>query len=420
MINIVLCGGNGTRLWPLSRENMPKQFLKIFSDNSLYQQTLLRNREYSKRILVVSNAQQYFLALDQSEELDLNDVQLTFIAESVGKNTAASIAFGCFSLDADDICFVTPSDHIIKNDTHYEKIIETGKKAAMEGNIVVFGTPPNKPETGYGYIKTARNSQQIQKVISFQEKPDTTTALGYLKENQNPNAKESYFWNSGMFMFQVKTYLNELKKYAPEVFQTSLQAFENAKRGDFIQLKSDDMQEIPNISVDYAVMEKSDKIKVVISNIEWNDVGSFDSLDEFLEKDENNNTKNETLIVQNSKNNFVIAKHNKMIALNDIEDLIIVDTPSALLISKKGTSQQIKEMVKKIKEKTPELAQFGRTVYRPWGNFTNLYEFDSFKVKTLVVKPGKRLSLQKHMHQILRIKFFPFLYYYNPNFLTIL
>jgi len=269
----------------------------------------------------------------------------------------------------------------------------------MEGNIVVFGTPPNKPETGYGYIKTARNSQQIQKVISFQEKPDITTALSYLKENQNPNAKESYFWNSGMFMFQVKTYLNELKKHAPEIFQTSLQAFENAKRGDFIQLKSDDMQEIPNISVDYAVMEKSDKIKVVISDIEWNDIGSFDSLDEVLEKDENNNTKNETLIVQNSKNNFVVAKHNKMIALNDIEDLIIVDTPSALLVSKKGASQQIKEMVKKIKEKNPELAQFGKTVYRPWGNFTNLYEFDSFKVKTLVVKPGKRLSLQKHMHR---------------------
>jgi len=396
MKNIILCGGSGTRLWPISRENMPKQFLKMFNNKSLYQLTLLRNIQYCDSSLIITNAAQYFIAEDQTEELQLNNTQ-TFIVEAIGRNTAAAIAFGAFSVSEEDILFVTPSDHLIKNDKNYKKMIELGQKAAKENFIVTFGITPTKPETGYGYIQAKKNSKNILDVKYFKEKPNLETAKQYLQQNKG-NSEDIFLWNSGMFMFKAKVYLEELKKYAPEIFETAKKAYINAKKDNFIRMRTEDMLNIPDISIDYAVMEKSSKIKVVKADIEWNDVGSFDALDETLEKDENNNTKRKNLIALNSYNNFVFGRY-KTIALNEVNDLIVVDTPSALLISQKGKSQQIKDIVKILKQKYPELVKFGRTVYRPWGKYTNLLEEKNFKVKTIIVKPGKRLSLQKHMHR---------------------
>lgn len=397
MVNVVLCGGKGTRLWPISKENMPKQFLKIFGEQSLYQLTLLRNMRYSDKVVVVSNAEQYFISQDQTEELGV-DCNSLFVVESIGRNTAASIAFSCFTVMEDSICFVTPSDHIIKDNEDYQQMVEDAKEAAKNGDIVVFGIEPHKPETGYGYIEAKKSNQRVVDVSSFKEKPNLQTAQYYLNENQNGESENEFFWNSGMFMFQAGVYLEELQKYAPDVYETAYATYQNSKKHAYVQLKTEDMQAIPDISVDYAVMEQSKKIKVVKTKIEWNDVGSFDSLDTILEKDANQNTKNDNIVAYHSKNNFVFGRY-KTIALNGVEDLIVVDTPSALLVSKKGASQQIKELVKQIQQNDPDLVKFGRKVYRPWGNFTNLFMGDAFKVKTIIVKPGRRLSLQKHMHR---------------------
>ena len=398
MVSLILCGGNGTRLWPISRENMPKQFLKLFDGQSLFQQTVMRNQRYSNKIMIISNAQQFFISKDQIEELKRNDSSVSFIVEAIGRNTAGAIAFGAFMLDEDEICFVSPSDHIIKDDDAYRLMLESAKKSASEGNMVVFGIEPSNAATGYGYIEAYKSHEKILDVKAFKEKPDLQTVQKYLQTNANNDEKSEYFWNSGMFMFQAGVYLQELKKHSPEIYETSYAAYQNAKKGDFLQLKTEDMQKIPDLSIDYAVMEKSDKIKVVKSAIEWSDVGDFDSLSEVFEKDKNGNTKNDSLVSINSKNNFVFGKY-KTIALNDVHDMIIVDTPSAVLVSKKGESQNVKELVKLVKEKNEELVKFGRKVYRPWGNFTNIFVDPAFKVKTLFVKPGKRLSLQKHMHR---------------------
>lgn len=398
MVSLILCGGNGTRLWPVSREYMPKQFLKLFDDESLFQKTITRNQRYSNKFMIVSNAQQFFIAKDQTEELNFDDSSASFIVEAIGRNTAAAIAFGAFMLDEDEICFVTPSDHIIKDDNGYELMLKAAKKSASEGNMVVFGIEPTDAATGYGYIEAHRSDEQVLNVKAFKEKPTLQTVEKYLQVNADEDEKSEYFWNSGMFMFQAGVYLEELKKHSPEIYETSYDAYKNAKNNDFLQLRTEDMQKIPDVSIDYAVMEKSDKIKVVKSEIQWSDVGSFDSLDEIFEKDDEGNTKNNNLISRNSKNNFVFGKY-KTIALNEVNDMIVVDTPSALLISKKGESQKIKELVKQVKEKNEELVKFGRKVYRPWGSFTNIYIDPAFKVKNLYVKPGKRLSLQKHMHR---------------------
>ena len=395
MKNIILSGGNGTRLWPVSRENMPKQFLKMFDNKSLYQLTLLRNKNYCKKSIVVTNAKNFFIAQDQTEELKI-DKKPSFIVEPIGRNTAAAIAFSAFASSENEILFITPSDHLIKNDENYKSMLNSAKMAAKDGYLITFGIIPTKPETGYGYIKV-KTDKKIMDVLSFCEKPSLTKAKEYLELNKK-NIHEKYLWNSGMFMFKAGVYLDELKKYAPDIYKLSKTAFNNAIKNNFLRLKTDDMTNIPDISVDYAVMEKSKKIKLVKADIKWNDVGSFDSLDEVFEKDENYNTKNKNLTAYKSHNNFVFGRY-KTIALNDVNNLIVIDTPSALLISKKGKSQQIKNIVQILKDKNPESVKFGRTVYRPWGKYTNLHIDKRFKVKTIVVNPGKRLSLQKHLHR---------------------
>ena len=386
MTNVIICGGNGTRLWPISRENLPKQFLKMFDEQSLYQMTIKVNSKICEKGCVVSNANQFFLALDQFEDIksEINWTRIDAIVEPFGRNTAAAIAFSAFLNN--DILFVTPSDHKIEANEKYYEAIKKAEKFANDGFLVVFGVKPQYPETGYGYIESDGDD-----VIKFHEKPDLKTAEEYIKSG-------NFYWNSGMFMFKSDVYLEELKKYAPDVYEGAKEAFENAKNGEYIRILSKYMQQIPDISIDYAVMEKSKKIKFVELKTKWNDVGSFDALYQEFEKDENGNTKKKNLVAIESKNNFVFGRY-KTIALSNVNDLVIVDTPTALLVTKKGKSQTVKDIVKILKEKNPDIVKFGRTVYRPWGYFTNLLEGDKYKVKLLKVEPNKRLSLQKHFHR---------------------
>lgn len=382
MTNIILCGGNGTRLWPISRALMPKQFVKLFNNKSLFQLTVERNSKLCSSQLVVSNTEQYFLALDQLEEL--NKQNNKYLLEPLAKNTAPAIALACLSLDENEIVLVTPSDHLIKNEDEYKKVIEKAKEFAYEDKLVTFGITPTFAEIGFGYIESVNNFD----VKAFHEKPDLQSATSYLKAG-------NYYWNSGMFCFKAGVFLSELKKYSPEIYNQSIEAFNNASKSEIIRIKYEDMASIPENSIDYAVMEKSNIVKVIPSNIAWSDVGSFDSLFEELPKDENFNTVNFNHISIDSKNNLIYGKDRK-IATIDIENLIVVDSGDALLISKKGSSQKVKKVVEKLKETNSQLHNIHLTGNRPWGTYTVLEESTGYKIKRIEVKQNKRLSLQKH------------------------
>ncbi|WP_148624157.1 mannose-1-phosphate guanylyltransferase/mannose-6-phosphate isomerase [Aliarcobacter cryaerophilus] len=386
MTNIILCGGSGTRLWPISRTLMPKQFVKLFDNKSLFQLTVDRNSKLCKSSIIVSNSEQYFLALDQLEEL--NKENNKYLLEPIGKNTAPAIALACIGLDYDEIVLVTPSDHLIKNEKEYEKVIHKAKEFAYQNKLVTFGITPTFAETGFGYIESINEFD----VKAFHEKPNFEIATSYLKAG-------NYYWNSGMFCFKAGVFLDELKIYSPEIYEKSNIAFENANNtNNLIRIKYEDMANIPENSIDYAVMEKSNIVKVIPSNISWSDVGSYDSLYEELPKDENNNTINENHIAIDSKNNLVYGSERK-IATIDIEDLIIIDSGDALLISKKGSSQKVKKVVEKLKETKSQLHNIHLTGYRPWGSYTVLEESNGYKIKKIEVTPWKRLSLQTHKYR---------------------
>lgn len=383
MTNIILCGGNGTRLWPISRTLMPKQFVQLFDGESLFQLTVKRNQKACKAQVIVSNAEQYFLAVDQLSEINIT--KNTFLLEPIGRNTAPAIALACMVLSPDEIVLVTPSDHLIREEKSYLAVIDQAKAQAQNNKLVTFGITPSYPETGFGYIEA--NGLDV---TSFKEKPDFKTAQSYIDAG-------NYYWNSGMFCFKAGIFLDELKIHSPEIYNTAKTAFQNASKDDLIRVSHADMAAIPEDSIDYAVMEKSSCVKVIPSDIAWSDLGSFDALYEELPKDSNGNTLNDDLISIDSTNNLIIS--HKTIATIEIDDLIIIDTEDALLISKKGSSQKVKEVVAKLKEKDSHLPNIHLTAHRPWGTYTVLEDTPGYKIKRIVVRPNKRLSLQKHFHR---------------------
>lgn len=386
MINIILCGGNGTRLWPISRTLFPKQFTK-FNEYSLFQQTVLRNNEFADKQLIITNDNQQFLAKDQL--LEIGSSQTSFILESVGRNTAGAIAMACNSIEnKDEVVLVTPSDHLIKDTDKYAEVMKQAEKLAEEGYVVTFGIKPTHPETGYGYVQVNGNE-----VISFKEKPNEVLAQQYVED-------ENYYWNSGMFMFKANILLNELDKYANDVFEAAKFAVDTANKvGINIKASYEAMMEIPDISIDYAVMEKTNLLKVIPMDIGWSDMGSFESLDENLEivADDNGNIIKTDLYAVDANNNFILS--DKTVAAIDVNDLIVIDTPDALLVSSKGSSHKVKDVVTKLKLDKPNLVDVHLTAHRPWGVYTVLEESPGFKIKKIVVKPGKKLSLQKHHHR---------------------
>ena len=386
MINLILCGGNGTRLWPISRTLMPKQFVKLFQNKSLFQLTVERNSRMCESQMIVSNSDQYFLALDQLEEMKKTNNQ--FLLEPVARNTAPAIALACMALKSDEIVLVTPSDHLIKDEVSYESVLVKAKKLAEANNLVTFGIKPTFAETGFGYIE-AVNEYDVK---AFYEKPDFATAQKYLDAG-------NFYWNSGIFMFKAGVFLAELQKYAPTIYASCVEAFENKKADNAtVRIQHSYMEAIQEESIDYAVMEHSDIVKVVQSDIAWSDLGSFDALAEEFDTDENGNSIDENIIAIHSKNNFVHTS-DRMVTLADIDDLIVVDTPDALLITKRGSSQKIKEIVKELKGRETELHNIHQTAHRPWGTYTVLEDTPGYKIKRIEVKPGKRLSLQKHLHR---------------------
>ncbi|PRM94471.1 mannose-1-phosphate guanylyltransferase/mannose-6-phosphate isomerase [Aliarcobacter cryaerophilus] len=403
MTNIILCGGSGTRLWPISRTLMPKQFVKLFDGQSLFQLTVERNSKVCDSQFIVSNAEQYFLAQDQLEELTTH-LPLTshYLLEPIARNTAPAIALACMALNPEEIVLVTPSDHLIKNETQYQKVIEIAKKVASQGNLVTFGIKPTFAQTGFGYIEAEASSVKCEglRVKKFHEKPDLKTAQKYLEINQNPSTehltRSTYLWNSGMFCFKAGMFLDELKKYSPEIYETSKVAFENKKiQHSTLRIQHSHMEVIPDESIDYAVMEKSSIVKVIPSDINWSDVGSFDSLSDECK------ALSAKCYEEDSQNNFYYCDNDKkVIATIGLEDYIVIDTPDALLIAKKGETQKVKNIVAKIKHSTSRIALHTHlTGNRPWGTYTILEESMGYKIKRIEVKPKKRLSLQKHSYR---------------------
>lgn len=390
MINIILCGGSGTRLWPLSRTMLPKQFVRLFNNRSLFQDTVLRNTPLCNHSMIVSNKEQYFLAVDQLQQIGVTSTQ--FLLEPVGRNTAPAIALACLALDSDDLVFVTTSDHLVKDQAAYETAVKEAKSLAEQNNLVTFGIQPTYPETGFGYIEADGND-----VKSFKEKPDAETAQTYIDQG-------NYYWNSGMFCFKAGVFLDELKTHSPEIYSACKKAMPADLCESEICIDTDAMNAIPEDSIDYAVMEKSQKVKVVPCDMGWSDLGSFDALFDEVKSEADTNavlarTENSPVpICVDSSDNLLVTR-DRQIALVDVNDLLVVDTTDAILISKKGSSQKVKNVVAEIKNSKPELALIHNLAHRPWGTYEVLIDMPGYKVKRIMVKPGGRLSLQKHFHR---------------------
>ena len=386
MTNLILCGGAGTRLWPISRTSVPKQYFQLFGKDSLFGKTAERNRALCEKFFIAGSVDTAFLAQQQLNDAGVPKSRALF--EPIGRNTAPALALVAMSVDPEEVIFVTPSDHVIADTPAYEAAVKRAEVLAKDGFLVTFGLKPDYPETGFGYIEHLGET-----VVSFKEKPDVLTAQKYVESGK-------YLWNSGMFCFKAGIFLEELGKFQPMVMDACKSALKQNENRSDIKPEKSAMERIPSISVDYAVMEKSRKIRVVPCSIGWSDLGSFDSLYDFSRKDPAGNAilGTEQGIMLGSQNNLVFSQ-SREVALVDVEDLLVVDTPDALVVCKKGSSQKIKEIVGVLQQKNPGILKDHITVPRPWGHYTVLLDAPDCKVKRIEVLPGKRLSLQKHFHR---------------------
>ena len=394
MKTVILAGGSGTRLFPLSRKNLPKQFLKILDNRSFFQKTVertLKTVKDPKDVVILTNKEYIFHIKNQLKEININLEDISIITEPVGRNTAPAVALAVKyfiekeNIPLNDTFFITPSDHIIEPTDKFVEYIKKAEKAAKEGYIITFGIKPTKPETGYGYIESGEKIDEFYKAKKFHEKPSLEKAIEYL-------AKGNFYWNSGMFVFTVETILQELKKYSNEIYQAIEEnTFENL---------INNFGNMPDISIDYAVMEKSDKVAVIPIDIIWSDIGSWDSVYEISQKDENNNVKIGNVLDIDTKNSLIIGKE-RLIAAVGIDDLMIVETDDAIVILKREEGQRVREIVSRIKEdkRFKDLAEYHTTVYRPWGSYTELEKDERYRIKKITVIPGESLSLQMHYHR---------------------
>jgi len=388
---VLLSGGSGTRLWPLSRKLYPKQFISLVNDTTLFQDTIMRLPKNVTSPLIVCNEEHRFIVAEQLRQIDIKDK--TVILEPSGKNTAPAIALAAINAltnEKDPILLVLSADHIIDDIQEYHKAIELGEIAAEKGKMVVLGSKPSKPEIGYGYIEIDNSiKNNSYNIISFTEKPDLHKAKKYLESG-------NYFWNTGIFMFKASVYLKELKEYEPEIYSICKKScLEISRDMDFLRLNNQEFIKCPNKSIDYAVMENTKNGVVVSLKSSWSDIGSWDAVWESKPKDSNNNVSEGDVIINNVKNSFIYSS-NRLVTANDISNLVIIYTQDALLISNKDSSQEIKHIVELINKGKRSESKNHRKVYRPWGYYDSIDSGNGFQVKRIFVNPYAKLSLQKH------------------------
>ena len=394
MIPVILSGGSGTRLWPLSRGHYPKQFLPLVSSHTMVQETILRleGLEGLKAPLAVCNEDHRFMMAEQLWEIDAKPSAI--ILEPVGKNTAPAVAMAALTAaSGDDILLVLPADHVISNLDAFHEAVVQAKELAAQGFLVTFGIVPTEPETGYGYIKrdTLQHGSAFG-VAAFVEKPDTETAKDYLQSGD-------YYWNSGMFAFKVDTFLSELEKFNPKMLACCKQALEAAKVDlDFVRLDKEIFSTCPSDSIDYAVMEKTDKAVVIPLDAGWNDVGSWSALWDVTDKDVFGNAISGDVLTVDTHNSFIHAQ-SKLVAIVGAHDLVVVETDDAVMISPKDRVQEVKEIVSQLKALGRREANIHRKAYRPWGHYDLVDTGERHQTKRIVVKPGAKLSVQKHHHR---------------------
>lgn len=402
MIPVILSGGSGTRLWPLSRSNYPKQFLPITEEKTLFQLTLERITQLNHAIdnfqnpIIVTNENHRFIV---AEQLRQQKVAAQILLEPLARNTAPAIAAAAelaLSHGEDPVLLILAADHVIQQQEAFNQAVAVGLTAAESGKLVTFGIVPKTPETGYGYIKANQkvDTQALEAyaVAQFVEKPDLATAQQYLADG-------SYLWNSGMFMFKASTYLKELEKYNPAIATHAKNSIQNSKNDlDFVRLDKESFEQCPEDSIDYAVMEKTEHAVVIPLQADWNDVGAWNSVWDVSNKDPNGNVTRGDVIVQNTANSLVHAE-SRLVSVLGLDDIVVIETADAVLVANKNKVQDIKKIVEKLKSEKRSEIDSHRKVYRPWGSYDSIEHGSRYQVKCIVVNPGQKLSLQMHHHR---------------------
>jgi mannose-1-phosphate guanylyltransferase / mannose-6-phosphate isomerase len=388
---VLLSGGSGTRLWPLSREAYPKQFLPLAGDDTMLQATWLRVAGIADAApIVVANEEHRFLVAEQLRQIGAPTPEI--LLEPMGRNTAPAIAAAALQATVageDPLLLVLPSDHVIRDAEAFRAAVSAARATAGQGALVTFGIVPSTPETGFGYIQAGDDDGSgVRPVVRFVEKPDATTAQSYLDAG-------GYYWNSGMFLFRASRYLEELQRFRPDVLAATRAAYAAAKRdGDFIRLDRDAFAACPADSIDYAVMERTDAAAVLPVDIGWSDLGSWSALWDVAARDADGNATLGDVIAIDSHDSYVHAR--RLVALVGVDDLVVIDTDDAVLVARKDRVQDVKEVVARLKHDQRSQAALHREVHRPWGSYDSVDAGTGFQVKRIKVRPGARLSLQSH------------------------
>lgn len=404
MIPVIISGGSGSRLWPVSRQSDPKPFIKLSDGVSLLQNTFIRAAKLNnvKTILTITNEKLYFRMQDEYQEINHNNVVCDFILEPFGKNTAPAIAAACMFVrkyyGEDETILILPADHLISNIDAFITAAQEAENISNKGFLTTFGIKPEYPETGYGYIEADDKHvlNQGYKVKRFVEKPDLAHAQEYIDSN-------NYLWNSGMFCGCVKTFITEFETYSPLLFATINTCFEYSRNDNFncsktLHLSSEYFLQVEDISIDYALFEKSTKTAVIPCSIGWSDIGSWLSIAQTIPKDSQNNAIIGENILHNTRD-CLIYSTDRIVASVDVQNLIIVDTADAVLVADKNNSQNVKLIFERLRKMEHKASDLHQTVYRPWGIYTVLEEGPFYKIKKIEVKPNSRLSLQLHHHR---------------------
>lgn len=397
---VILCGGSGTRLWPVSREDLPKQFVNFFSDKSLLQETLelTSDRKNYAPPIIISNKRFEHLLKSQIEAVGLDYTSI--ILEPVARNTAPAIALAALSLiknNSNDCMFVMPSDHKIIQKKLFSQTVSEAEQYAQNGQLVTMGIEPSSPHTGYGYIECGEKCSETDHgfvVKNFKEKPNLETATKFLKSNQ-------YVWNSGMFMFTPNSYIENLSKFHPEIVEQSKRAISNAKHDvNVIHPEEASFSKCTSISIDYAVMEKTSDAIVIKASFDWSDVGEWSAISDLSKAnaDEEGNVKNDNVFTENTKNTYVHS-NGRLIAVIGLEESIVVDTKDALLVAAKSEAQKVKTIAEQLKSSDRIEFKKPAIVHRPWGSYESIDQGEKHQVKRIVVNPGHKLSLQYHHHR---------------------